>query len=97
MDISLTTLPPTYRTQNGCWNCRHRYEYLDHDTTTVNGDYYCTVDGTERPHSGSVALEPAEGFDAEKWSKWAITHYVQPAGICDQWEVNLWTKDNEGG
>lgn len=78
-------IPESYRSQNGCHNCKHVYERVDYDTTTNNGDYYCTFDGSERPHSGSVALESDKGFDPVKWYEWGDSHFVQPAGICAEW------------
>ena len=95
-------IPTTYRAQNGCHNCKHVWERVDYDTTTNNGDFYCTVDGLARPHSGSVALDTDKGFDAEEWFTWSDAHFVQPVGICDKWQERnpcepdeVWTPETD--
>lgn len=82
-----------YDRRNGCHNCRYVFEVTDYDTTTADGDLYCTLDAPPRPLCGSIAMEegprsPAareHGYDELAWLEWARARYVHPAGICDGW------------
>lgn len=41
-------VPSSYSVQNGCWNCQHKYVWIQQDEDVV---YYCHVDKSKRPLS----------------------------------------------
>ena len=85
-----------YQLQPGCHNCRHRFEYVEHDHGV---ELFCTLDAPERPQCGSVMLDEVEGFmlhdnlnDAqERWDAWSENRGVEPAGKCDGFEAEVET------
>lgn len=82
-----------YKNQNGCQNCKHRFEYYDYDCELI---YYCTLGAKPRPLCGSISRK--ESFDKNApdaktwqkrwgaWEKWISGKQVFGFGICDRYE-----------
>lgn len=83
-------IPKSYKDQNGCHNCKHRYDVLYYDPEELPW-MYCTFKTTrplstieirKKTHQGRQT--PGIHFDLiEKWAEWAKDHTVEPYGVCD--------------
>lgn len=78
-------LSASYKVQNGCHNCVHRFCYEEYDEGRA---YYCTFNAPARPLCGSVLLEEhgrlgTRKVDYEAWWSWEEGRKTQEAGICD--------------
>lgn len=81
-----------YKVQDGCYNCKHCFVMREHD---AEKEFYCHIDGSERPPCGSVAMDEwhhtlyqrDQKYEAiHKWDEWAKQHKVDGCGKCDDWE-----------
>lgn len=43
----------SYKVQDGCWNCKHKFVKEDYDDSP---QYYCTLGAEPRPKCGSVSM-----------------------------------------
>ena len=95
-------IPDDYRVQNGCHNCEFVFrfaEYDERDTHCCREEYtyYCHIDGSDRPPSGSVAMgeysvikNGKDFFDVyDKWDGWCGGRGVEAGGICSQHKLKL--------
>ena len=46
-------IPKSYKKQDGCWNCKNRYNYYEYDE---DSKIFCTIDKSNRPLNGSIAM-----------------------------------------
>lgn len=87
-------IPQSYRTQDGCYNCKHAFILFEYD---CSDEYFCTKDGTKRPKCGSIAMNNEEydyNIFSEKeilkqmddWNNWQSSRQVKPYGICNSHE-----------
>lgn len=88
-------VPESYRNQDGCHNCAHCVKITEYDDPDT---FYCNVDGSERPLSGSVfmgemiwspGISDDEAWEnCQKWDRWANSREVKAFGICDNFQVS---------
>lgn len=86
----MSNIPISYRQQNGCHNCKHVFEYKEHDCGST---YYCTLGAPKRPMCMSVQLgEHPIPYDHDlqdrmhkEWDDWTTNRSVDVFGICDYW------------
>lgn len=85
--------PSTYKTQNGCYNCKKCFRKMEWDEPDY---YFCTLNAKTRPRCGSVFMEEDFGGIShthskfrkayKTWMKWSDKNEVEAWGICDKWE-----------
>ena len=63
--IKATSIPTTYKRQDGCYNCKHVFVQIECDES---GLYFCTQDGKKRPPCGSSCMR-GESFGDHYKSK----------------------------
>lgn len=94
------SLPPSYRVQDGCWNCRHCVAIGEYDSLA---QFFCGFEAPPRPKSGSMAMReefPLWVLDApndsevnternaleKAWNEWSVPRSVDLSAICDKHE-----------
>jgi hypothetical protein len=81
-----TKMPESYKPQNGCHNCKHKFVMTEWDEPP---ELFCHIDNSERPLCGSVAMDetprPFSKKQQKEWDLWAAQHYVEPWGSCEEW------------
>ena len=86
-----------YREQQVCATCCHCFIITEMEPG-IEDEYYCTVDGVERPPCGCMGIA-SEGWnnssmraaviDAERWMIWAKNHLVSGFCVCDAYRRNF--------
>lgn len=76
--------PKTYRVQDGCHNCRHRFEESDPE---CGPNYYCAFGAEPPPPSLGAIPYDEEKWDVwfEAWDTWSDGRAVDEAGICENY------------
>lgn len=79
-----------YREQKICARCTHCFHLWESEPDSYD-EYYCTMDGVERPPSGCRGFAEERWNqhnlveDAERWKRWAESHEVSGFGVCDNY------------
>ena len=87
----LKYIPVSYQELDCCVNCKHVFVKQEYDD---GEEYFCHLDGSERPLCGSVAMgesiclgDESEYVKAShKWEKWSQEREVVAWGKCSNYE-----------
>ena len=86
----MLNLNNNYRSQNGCWDCKHCFTKQDYNSCD---EHFCTYKAEPRPICGSSItregwkLSDFDEFEKQmyKWDEWCEGKCVTKIGICDKW------------